>query len=121
MSAYIKDIRQGDNYLLKLQYADGTDLTGYEHELVLSTAFPPDNTVALDVNSIAAAHPLDDLAQFYVYLELTAVQTAGLTIGDYKWQVRSKDADDRITTLFPPIEEYSTDTVAVIPQVASFD
>lgn len=115
MSKYIRDIRQGDTYRLKLQYQNGTDITGWRHWMTLRSEFT-DEVAALTTASTVGDYPDDDAENGIAWIEFTPAQTAIVEPGTYQWDIQAKNIAGDIITLLPPAERYA-DTVKLVPQV----
>lgn len=114
---HLPDIRQGDDYSLKLEYPDGMDITGFKWQLTLKSSFDlPDSSAVLQKVKIAGDSQLDTPMQGICYIILTGLETGNLPAGRYYYDLQAVSNTGVITTLLPPTAEYKY-KIAVIPQI----
>lgn len=116
MSAVIPDFRQGDTYRIKLQYPEGTDITGYKFFLTLKAEFADEDPGALQVSTTAGDDWADEPEEGLAYLTAKAEETAEVPAGKYYWDIQEITADGDIRTLAPDVANYKS-RVTVVPQV----
>jgi len=115
MSDYIKDFRQGDSKIIKIDYGLGIDVTGWKFWITLKNELDDSNIVA-QVSTTAGDDANDDLANGIVYLTIDSTTSLGIPSGKYYYDVQvSKGGNPPIIkTILPPIDDYK-DRINVVP------
>lgn len=117
MANWMQDIRQGDDYVLKVDFGIGNDITGFEFWLTLKESFDESDAQAvLQFHTKAGDYLGDDPTHGIVYLVIPAVQTKAAIPGLYLYDLQCKDTSGQISTIIPPVEDYK-DRVRLIPEV----
>lgn len=117
MANWMQDIRQGDDYVLKVDFGIGNDITGFEFWLTLKESFDESDAQAvLQFHTVAGDYLGDDPTHGIVYLVIPAVQTKAAIPGLYLYDLQCKDTSGQISTIIPPVEDYK-DRVRLIPEV----
>ena len=116
MANYLEDIRQGDDYTLKVNFG-ANDITGFEFWLTLKNDFEDtDANAVLQVTSVAGSDPGDDPTHGIAYIRILASQTKQIIPGSYIYDLQVKTTSGLINTIIPPNSDYK-DRVKVIPEV----
>ena len=113
----MQDIRQGDDYVLKIDFGIGNDITDFEFWLTLKESFDDtDAQAALQYHTKAGDYLGDDPTHGIVYLMIPAVATKAAIPGLYLYDLQAKDTSGQISTIIPPVEDYK-DRVRIIPEI----
>jgi hypothetical protein len=117
MSSYIEDFRQGNTKVIKIDYGQGVDTTGWTFYLTLKEKID-DYTPVAQVSTTAGDNVLDDPTNGLVYLTLDSVTSSSIPVGSYYWsvQVDKGGSPAIINTILPPIDDYK-DKVSVVQAI----
>lgn len=117
MSAHLPDLRQGDDYTLKIAYPIATDITGYKFYLTLKNTFLElDADAPLQYSCVAGTGSLDDPLAGICYFTVPASVMALVQAGSYYYDLQAISTIGEIQTLAPPIDDYEF-KLNVIPQI----
>ena len=117
MATYLEDIRQGDDYVLKVDFGTSNDITGFEFWLTLKNDFEDvDANAVLQVSTVAGSDPADDPTHGIGFIRIPAATTKAAAPGSYIYDLQVKTDSGLITTIIPPNSDYR-DRVKVIPEV----
>lgn len=120
MAKYLPDMRQGDDYNIKLVIKDSTgavkDITGYKFWLTLKASLSDaDSAAALQFSTIAGDNVNDDLPNGICYMAVPASMTKEVVPGEYRYDIQQR-VGNAITTVLPPIADYK-DKLIVVPEI----
>lgn len=117
MAKELKDFRQGDTKVIKIDYGTGFDITGYKFWFSLRVDFDDANPTS-QTSTTAGDHTLDDVANGVAYIQLESDDSISIPVGSYYWDVQASDAaaPPVITTLLPTIKLVK-DKIAVLEHV----
>jgi len=117
MANWMQDIRQGDDYVLKIDFGVSNDITDFEFWLTLKESFDDtDAQAVLQYHTKAGDYLGDDPTHGIVYLMIPAVATKAAIPGLYLYDLQAKDTSGQISTIIPPVEDYK-DRVRIIPEI----
>jgi len=117
MATYLEDIRQGDDYVLKIDFGTSNNITDFEFWLTLKNDFEDaDANAVLQVSTVAGSDPADDPTHGIAYLRIPAATTKAIDPNSYIYDLQVKTDTGLITTIIPPNSDYK-DRVKVIPEV----
>lgn len=125
MAKELKDFRQGDTKVIKVDYGVGFDITGYIFWFTLRTDFDAVTPTA-QVQTTAGSHALDDVANGIAYIELPSDVSLATPTGKYVWDIQRviPGTPPNVLTLLPTIK-YSSgsseDRIEVLPHVTKVD
>lgn len=107
MSNYIKDFRQGDSKVIKIDYGVGVDATGWKFWITLRKELNS-NTIIAQASTTAGDNELDDVANGIVYLTIDSDISYTIPVGKYYYdiQVSKGGVPPIINTILPPVDEY---------------
>ena len=115
MSDYIRDFRQGDSKVIKIDYGIGVDITGWKFWFTMKTELDSSNIIT-QISTIAGDDTNDDVANGIVYITIDSLTSYSIPAGKYYYDVQvSKGGNPPfIKTILPPIEDYK-DRITVVP------
>lgn len=117
MATYLQDIRQGDDYVVKLNFGTTNNITGFEFWLTLKSDFDlPDSDAALQFMTTAGDYVGDDPLHGIAYLVVPAAITGDTEAGCYYYDLQCKTPTGLITTIVPPVDRYK-DRITIAPEV----
>lgn len=117
MATYLEDIRQGDDYTLKVDFGTANNITGFEFWLTLKNDFEDSDAQAvLQVSTVAGDDPADDPTHGIAYVRIPAATTKAVEPSSYIYDLQVKTSTGLISTIIPPNSDYK-DRVKVIPEV----
>ena len=105
MAKELKDFRQGDTKVIKIDYGVGFDITGYIFFFTLRNEFTDAGFVA-QVKTTAGDHALDDVANGIAYLVLPSDTSLTIPVAKYVWDVQRviPGSPPDVLTLLPTIK-----------------
>jgi len=111
MGAYISNLRYNTSKIIKIDYGDGVDITGWRFTLTLKLALSGAVLYTFETN--AGDDTLDD--PFYGTCYLTIPANSNMNPGKYFYELRSNDMGTPaiIKTILPPIDDFR-DKIEVI-------
>lgn len=120
MAKYLPDMRQGDDYNVKLVIKDvagvAKDITGYKFWLTLKASISDaDAAAALQFSTTAGDNVNDDLLNGICYMAVPAVMTKIVLPGEYRYDIQQR-VGNSLTTVLPPIADYR-DKLTVVPEI----
>lgn len=120
MAKYLPDMRQGDDYNVKLVINDTTgaakNITGYKFWLTLKASISDaDAAAALQFSTTAGDNVNDNLLNGICYLAVPAAMTKLVPPGDYRYDIQQR-VGNALTTVLPPIADYK-DKLTVVPEI----
>jgi hypothetical protein len=121
MSAYIQDMRVGDDYKFSIvrQGLDTLplDITGYKFWITLKRSFDDlDADAVLQFSVTAGDNAGDDLLNGLCIVHIPASITKDVPVGKYFWDIQESALGGQITTVLPPLADYK-DKINVYPEV----
>lgn len=117
MATYLEDIRQGDDYVIKVDFGSTNDITGFEFWITLKQDFEQtDAQAVLQFTTVAGDDTADDPTHGIAYIRIPAATTKAIDPSSYIYDVQVKTTTGSVQTIIPPNADY-TDRVKVIPEV----
>lgn len=117
MAQYLEDIRQGDDYVLKVDFGTANNITGFEFWLTLKQDFEQtDAQAVLQVSTVAGDDTADDPTHGIAYIRIPAATTKTIDPNSYLYDLQVKTSTGLVQTIIPPNADYK-DRVKVIPEV----
>lgn len=117
MGTYVSDFRQGDTKIIKVDFGNGVNITGWVFWFTLRKEFGDKNFVA-QVTYNAGDNSMDDIFNGLAHITLDSDTSATIEPGKYYYdvQVSKGGTPPNIKTILPPIDDYK-DRVTVVPGV----
>lgn len=117
MAKELKDFRQGDTKIIRIDYGTGVDITGFKFWFSLRKEFD-DTTPVSQTSTTAGNHSLDDVANGLAYIQLESDDSSLIPVDKYYWDVQAADTSSPpiVTTLLPTVKLVK-DKIAVLEQV----
>jgi hypothetical protein len=117
MATYLEDIRQGDDYVIKVDFGSDNNITGFEFWITLKQDFEQtDAQAVLQFTTVAGDDTADDPTHGIAYIRIPAATTKAIDPSSYIYDVQVKTTTGSVQTIIPPNSDY-TDRVKVIPEV----
>jgi len=120
MATYLKDFRQGDTKIIKIDYGVGVDITDWEFFFTMRVDFEEATPITAQVKTKAGDHGLDDVANGLAHIELDSTTSAGIPVGGYVYDVQRVKPNGAnpvsVLTLLPPVADFN-DVLLVAAQV----
>jgi hypothetical protein len=117
MGEYVKDFRQGDTKVIKINYGAGVDITGWKFWFTLRKEIG-DSTYVAQATTTAGDNPDDDPPNGLAYITLSSADSMTIPAAKYYYdvQVSKGGSPPVIKTILPPIESYK-DRIEVVPGI----
>ena len=122
MAKELANFRQGDTKVIKvINTTTGYDVTGHTFWFTLRDKF--DNVAFIaQVKTTAGDHPLDDIANNTIFIEMGSDVTKGIPVGSYFWDIqRSEGGVPPVIVTILPTEKNLKDKILVLEQVTKDD
>lgn len=111
-SRHLPNMRIGDDYVLRLTYPFGTDITGFKFYLTLKASFD-DADAALQTSWVAGENTIDEPLIGICFLSVPAIITASIKRGSYFYDLQVITTSGAIETIAPPMDDYKHKIIAV--------
>ena len=117
MAQFLQDIRQGDEYIIKINFGTTNNITGFEFWLTIKSDFDlPDSEAVLQFTTTAGDYSGDDPIHGLVYMVIPSSVTGAAEAGHYFYDLQCKTSTGEITTIVPPVDSYK-DRILIAPEV----
>lgn len=122
MAKELANFRQGDTKVIKIiNTTAGYDVTGHIFWFTLRDAFD-DVTPIAQVQTTAGDHPLDDIPNNTIYIEMGSDITKNIAVGKYFWDIqRSEGGTPPVIVTILPTEKNLKDKLEILEQVTKVE
>ena len=122
MAKELANFRQGDTKVIKIvNTTTGYDVTGHVFWFTLREKFD-DVTPIAQLQTTAGTHPLDDIPNNTIYIEMGSDITKAIPVGKYFWDIqRSEGGTPPVIITILPTEKNLKDKIEVLEQVTKVE